>query len=65
MHRFVGQGHVWRVTVRIAENSNGPVTEVASRADHAAGNLPAIGNQNFVKHKAPLRESGWQSVLRR
>ena len=40
------------ITVRIGIDSDCGNTHAPSGLDHAAGNFPTIGNQDFLKHKA-------------
>src|SRR5207245_8193823 len=59
---FVGQPDVQRFAVDLAKNGNGLNAEFAARANTTHGDLPAIGNQDFLEHR---KEERGKSVARR
>ena len=48
---LVGKAHGQRVAVGLAVNRNGADAQLLARANHAQGNLSAIGNQNLLEHE--------------
>jgi len=55
--RLVGEAHGQRVAVRLAINGDGADAQLLARADHAQGDLSAIGNQDFLEHELKLSAS--------
>ena len=49
VHCLVGQPHMRRRLIGVAVNGNSLVTELARRANHPAGDLAPVGNQDLGK----------------
>ena len=47
MYRFIRQVGMQRAAISIAEHSHGGVAQPAGRADDAAGDFTAVGDQDF------------------
>ena len=48
---FIGHGNVFRVSIRIGVDRNRLDVEFAGRGDNPAGNLAAVGDQDFTEHR--------------
>jgi hypothetical protein len=53
VHRLVGHLDVQRTCIGIGIDRNGLDAHAPGRLDDAAGNLAAVGNQNFLEHARP------------
>src|SRR5690606_18658286 len=65
---LVRKTHMRRETVRLGIDGDGGNAHPLQRLDDADGNLPAIGNQNFLEHRAsdePGPQSAWRKRFRR
>src|SRR5690606_3759112 len=72
---MVGQAHVQGTGVGLGIHGDGPDPEPAAGADHAAGDLAAVGNEDALEHRAcghvwsrwePRRGArGWNTVTPR
>ena len=49
----VGHAHVQRRAVGFGVDGDGLDAELAAGADHAHGDLAAVGDQDFLEHRAP------------
>jgi hypothetical protein len=49
--RLVGHGHVHRVLVGLGIHGDGLDAHLAGGLDDAAGDLAAVGNQDFLEHE--------------
>jgi hypothetical protein len=64
-HRLVGHPHMRRPRVGIRINGHGFDAHLLGRADHAAGNLAAIGDEDFLEHLfAHIRNSRGNRLTR-
>ena len=52
VHRLVGHAHVQRLGVGVGIDRDGRDAHLPRRADHAAGDLPAVGDQDLGEHAA-------------
>ena len=53
MHRLVGHLHKRRARVGVGIDRDGLDAHAARRADDAAGNFAAIGDEDFLEHLLP------------
>ena len=51
-HRLVGAAHVGRVAVGLRVDGDGADAEATAGAEDAAGDLAAVGDQDFGEHGA-------------
>ncbi len=51
--RLVGHFDVQRVLVSLGKDGDGPDAHATRRLDDATGNLAAVGDQDFIEHRAP------------
>ncbi len=51
-HRLIRHAQVHGLCIGIGENRHGPIAHAFCRARDPAGNLPAVGDQNFLKRPA-------------
>src|SRR5215218_9795300 len=54
-HVVVGEAHVKRFAIRCGVHRDGLDAELAARPDHSQGDLAAIGDQDFLKHRPTSR----------
>ena len=61
MHRFVGHLDMHGIAIGIGIDRDGGNPHLARRLDHAAGDLAAIGDQDFREHQR--RSPGYSLFL--
>ncbi len=57
-NRLFRHRHMRRLPIRLAINSDRPNPHFVERTDHPAGNFPAVGDENFLKHSLLYPERG-------
>ncbi|OQA04042.1 MAG: hypothetical protein BWY69_00128 [Planctomycetes bacterium ADurb.Bin401] len=62
---LVGEAHMHRIGIGRGMHGNGRDAEFLAGAQHAQGDLAAVGNQDFVKHRARPSVSRYSIIISR